>query len=120
RLNLSTNNPYANKTKPELYPWYLDYYTYRNDQYNAKKTTGDNRSQAYGSSIPALSSNEQEGLMTSDDFNAQTSMNFSSMIEQLISIEYAIDLPYSIKSDNEMNMVLISSKSLSTEYLYYA
>jgi uncharacterized protein (TIGR02231 family) len=28
KLNISTNNPYQNKTKPTLHPWYLDYYTY--------------------------------------------------------------------------------------------
>ena len=29
RLNISTNNPYLNKTKPELNPWYVDYYNYQ-------------------------------------------------------------------------------------------
>ena len=120
RLNLSTNNPYANKTKPELYPWYLDYYTYRNDAYYdqgyTKKTSDLN---GFGSSMPSLSQNEKV-MLDSESYNAQTSMNFSSMVEQLLSIEYAIDLPYSIKSDNEMNMVLINTKSLNTEYVYYA
>jgi len=118
RLNLSTNNPYANKTKPELYPWYLDYYDYRTTQYDqGKKTTNDMN--GYGTSMPTLAGNAGPG-MEAEEYNAQTSSNFSTMIEQLLSVEYAIDLPYNIKSDNQMNMVLINTKSLSTDYLYYA
>jgi len=29
KLSISTNNPYANKTKPELNPWYIDYQEFR-------------------------------------------------------------------------------------------
>ena len=29
RLNISTNNPYQNKTKPELHPWYIDFNRYK-------------------------------------------------------------------------------------------
>jgi uncharacterized protein (TIGR02231 family) len=31
KLSISTNNPYANKTKPELSPWYIDYQEFRNN-----------------------------------------------------------------------------------------
>jgi len=119
RLNLSTNNPYANKTKPELYPWYLDYYDYRTTNYS-DDSKRSNDMNGYGTSMPSLSAPINTGVMGEDDYNAQTSSNFSTMIEQLLSIEYAIDLPYSIKSDNQMNMVLINTKSLNTDYMYYA
>lgn len=119
KLNLSTNNPYANKTKPELSPWYLDYYTYRNTNYNQSKSTSNNA--GFGNNAPTLSSkDEAESSMAYDDYDAITSVNYTTMIEQLISVEYAIDLPYTIKSDNQRNMVLINSKSLNTEYMYYA
>ena len=42
------------------------------------------------------------------------------VIEQLISVEYQIDLKYDIKSDNQRNMVLIDTKNLQTEYTHYA
>ena len=29
-LSISTNNPYQNKTKPELHPWYVDFYNRNN------------------------------------------------------------------------------------------
>lgn len=120
RLNLSTNNPYANKTKPELYPWYLDYYDYRTNNYgdDAKRSNDMN---GYGTAMPSLAQESNVGgAMDAEVYNAQTSSNFSTMIEQLLSIEYAIDLPYNIKSDNQMNMVLINTKSLNTDYMYYA
>jgi uncharacterized protein (TIGR02231 family) len=123
RLNLSTNNPYANKTKPELYPWYLDYYDYRTNYYNdgSYKTTTVMDGNGFGTAMPSLAGGGTEGeSLNEDSYNAQTSQNFSTMIEQLLSIEYSIDLPYNIKSDNQMNMVLINSKTLNTEYLYYA
>jgi uncharacterized protein (TIGR02231 family) len=121
RLNLSTNNPYANKTKPELTPWYLDYYTYRNDQYYNDQSRSTNSGSGFGNNAPQLSSKSESNVsMDSEVYNAQTSVNYTTMIEQLISVEYAIDLPYTIKSDNQMNMVLINTKSLNTDYMYYA
>lgn len=119
RLSLSTNNPYANKTKPELYPWYLDYNTYRSNEYQNKKDNTNTYS-GVGSNAPTIAYQEDAENLSLDDYNAKTSVNYTTMIEQLISVEYAIDLPYTIKSDNEKNMVLINSKSLATDYLYYA
>lgn len=119
RLSLSTNNPYENKTKPTLNPWYLDYYTYRNDQYNGYNTGGG----AVRSNAPSMEkkmAESEEMEMALDDYDAKTSANFTTMIQQLLSVEYDIDLPYTIKSDNEKNMVLVSTKSLDTEYMYYA
>ncbi|MCB9224189.1 MAG: DUF4139 domain-containing protein [Crocinitomicaceae bacterium] len=118
RLNLSTNNPYENKTKPTLNPWYLDYYNYRNDQYNGY-SSGSGNAPSAPSMEKKMQANEEMELAY-DDYDAKTSQNFTTMLQQLLSVEYEIDLPYSIKSDNEKNMVLVSTKSLNTEYVYYA
>lgn len=120
RLNLSTNNPYANKTKPTLNPWYLDYYTYRNDQYNNYQS-GQSVNTATGAPTMEKKMKETADMELSlDDFDAQTAQNYTSMVAQLLSVEYQIDLPYTIKSDNEKNMVLVDMKTLNTEYMYYA
>lgn len=116
KLHLSTNNPYANKTKPTLTPWYLDYYTYRNDGYSQ-----NNKKEMNGvGSVPTLAYSAKDSEMSEDDYNAQTTKNFTTIIEQLISVEYAIDLPYDIQSDGQMNMVLVNQETLNTEFLYYA
>jgi uncharacterized protein (TIGR02231 family) len=116
RLSLSTNNPYANKTKPELTPWYLNYSTYYQKErtstieYKKMKPT-----RAY-SNAPTQEMAMDEAEVTKE---VLTSEDFTQIIKQLISVEYAIDLPYSIKSNNEKYMVLVNSKTLDTKYRYY-
>lgn len=120
KLSLSTNNPYANKTKPTLYPWYLDYYTYRNNYYNNSQGAKNAPTTASSPDLKKAEKDRKEMELAEDDFDALTAQNFTKMVEQLISVEYEIDLPYNIKSDNEKNMVLVNTKTLKTEYMYYA
>jgi len=122
RLSLSTNNPYANKTKPELQPWYVYYSNnYQNRKFKEKSisySANKNKSLA-----PQTIQNESlyyEVTEDSKDISATSSTAFTKMIEQLISVEYAIDLPYTIESTNEKYMVLVNSKTLKTNYKYYA
>jgi len=49
----------------------------------------------------------------------QTSAQFVQTIRQLTSAEFKIDLPYSIKSNNEQHMVLIKVVDLDANYKYY-
>ncbi|MFT5821350.1 MAG: hypothetical protein ACI8ZM_002602 [Crocinitomix sp.] len=118
RLNLSTNNPYANKTKPTLNPWFLDYYTATYEGFNkgAKKSTRATEATNPGS----LYNGRDEYADEEKDMDmALTADQFVTTVEQLISVEYAIDLPYTVKSDNQKNMVLVKTSSLNTDYLYY-
>jgi uncharacterized protein (TIGR02231 family) len=41
-------------------------------------------------------------------------------VHQLIAAEFKIDLPYSIKSNNEKNLVLIKNSDLNTTFKYYS
>jgi uncharacterized protein (TIGR02231 family) len=116
RLTISTNNPYQNKTKPTLHPWYIDYYTrpvYKSDGY---------------SNVPApAAAYEKKSRMDTDSeskeeevsYNAQTAAAFSTMVDNVISAEFHIDLPYTILSNNEQHMVLISNKDLTASFKYY-
>jgi len=110
RLTLSTNNPYQNKTKPELHPWYIDYYTmyYNDGRLNATS--------AYGNA-PVM---EKETSKKLEDMDfAQTSMDFTTMIDRVIAAEYKIDLPYTIDSDNEQHLVLVKNMDVNANYRYY-
>jgi uncharacterized protein (TIGR02231 family) len=120
KLNISTNNPYQNKTKPTLHPWYIDYYAYRNDK---------KKEDFYGNAPASLNevTINQKGYAymnsTSSDLetvNAQTTAQFVETIRQLSSVEFKIDLPYSIKSNNEQHMVLIKQLDMDANYKYYA
>jgi uncharacterized protein (TIGR02231 family) len=118
RLSLSTNNPYANKTKPELTPWYLNYSTYfKKERTSTLEYNKMKRTNAYSNApTQEMTMDENEVDKTQD---VLTSEDFTQVIKQLISVEYAIDLPYSIKSNNEKYMVLVNSKTLDTKYRYY-
>jgi len=116
KLNVSTNNPYQNKTKPTLHPWYVDYYTYRNDSYKKQNLNA----------APTMAREElsQKGYsysnsVTTEDIEAQTAAEFVQVVRQLTSAEFRIDLPYSIKSNNEQHMVLIKTVDLDANYKYY-
>ncbi len=117
RLNISTNNPYANKTKPELQPWYIDYTAYRveatrkrNLDYNQPASV---QTEAFNMGY-TFSSNAFE------DKVALTANQFTTVVQQLIAAEFKIDLPYTIKSNNEQHMVLIKQTDLDTKFKYYS
>ena len=123
-LSLSTNNPYANKTKPELYPWYLNYATnYYNTRNDAPSKSGNLSYTKKSRALKPQAVTESYEVASEDnekDIAAMTASEFTQVIEQLISIEYAIDLPYTIESTNEKYMVLVDSKTLETKYKYYS
>ncbi len=122
KLSISTNNPYANKTKPELSPWYIDYQEFRK-QLNEKAKL---RSDANLDDMPAVNSTAMNmGFMYSTSgatFEpvAQGAEAFTTIVQQLISAEVKIDLKYSIASDNQVRMVLVKQSELNTSFRYYA
>lgn len=118
RLNISTNNPYHNKTKPTLHPWYIDFYAYRNTGINRmeEKSQLQKKAEAYGyvteTSAPAANQMEEVDARSADEF--------VQVVDHMISAEFRIDLPYSIKSNNEKHIVLVKNVDLEAEYKYYA
>lgn len=122
RLSLSTNNPYANKTKPELRPWYVYYANANSRNLKKQKTISYNANKRKDIAPVQLTTESYETTNDMEEVmeeQAVTSVNYTKMIEQLISVEYAIDLPYTIESNNERYMVLVDSKTLKTNYKYY-
>jgi uncharacterized protein (TIGR02231 family) len=123
KLSISTNNPYANKTKPELSPWYIDYQEFRKQLQEKSKL----RSDAYGDDVPASvnTSAMNMGFMYSTNGAAFEpaalgAEAFTTIVQQLISAEFKIDLNYSIASDNQVRMVLVKQSELNTSFRYYA
>jgi len=119
KLNISTNNPYANKTKPELNPWYIDYYEYRKRQELEEISIRGARA------IPQAAFNQGYFLDDTKNKNLEDKAalgadQFTTVVHQLIAAEFKIDLPYSIKSNNEKNLVLIKNSDLNTTFKYYS
>jgi len=121
KLSISTNNPYANKTKPELNPWYIDYQVYRKELEEKAKM----RSDAYNNAPSVNSQMMNMGFAytqrsSMNDEIAQTPEAFTTVVQQLIAAEFKIDLNYSIASDNQVRMVLVKQSELNTSFRYYA
>ncbi len=114
RLTVSTNNPYQNKTRPVLHPWYIDYYV--------AAIYYDQPNYAYSNApAPQVLSSEAKSnadAMGDMEIDAQTASDFTTMIDRVLSAEFKIDLPYSIKSDGEEHMVLVKNIDLSANYKY--
>lgn len=112
RLTISTNNPYQNKTKPTLHPWYIDYY---------RAAPRANSINANGYMAPATLNDVQVSSKkyAEKEESAETSAQFTQVINHMISAEFRIDLPYTIASNNEKHMVLISNTDLAANYKYY-
>lgn len=115
KLNISTNNPTANKTKPELNPWYIDYNMYR--QVSDKKSKMQYLEQP--NAIPQAAFNAGFSLNSDMEKDAMTADQFTTVVHHLISAEFKIDLPYTIKSNNEQHIVLIKQTELDTKFRYY-
>ena len=122
KISISTNNPKANKTKPELNPWYIDYTSYRAEQKDRKRNL-DYLTQP--SAVPNAVFNSgfsfsQTLNNSNEDIQGLTSDQFTTVVHQLIAAEFKIDLPYTIKSNNDQHMVLIKQAELATSFKYFA
>lgn len=115
KLNISTNNPFVNKTKPTLNPWYVDYQAYRYKALNEVEVRAARQ-------IPQGAYNQ--GFVLKDKMEdlppAMDADQFTTVVHQLIAAEFKIDLPYSIRSNNEKVMVLIKKQDLNTTFKYFA
>lgn len=118
-LTISTNNPYQNKTKPELHPWYVDFYTYSN-QAPSPGQSQDKYKSAVKKQAESLGYDQAAGAaMDMEEVQAEYAYNFTQVIDNVISAEFRIDLPYTIKSNNEQHVVLISNTDLTADFKYY-
>lgn len=115
RLNISTNNPYMNKTKPELNPWYVDYYHYQTYYGNQPVAPGRIETKRQMGGVYK----DAESTMDSKEVTAEFANKFVQVVEHMISAEFRIDLPYSIKSNNQAHMVLVKNVDLDANYKYY-
>lgn len=118
RLTVSTNNPYQNKTRPILHPWYVDYYVASNYLYNGNANYGYSNAPVPAMVDREAATKQMEDLQLGAEGDAQGAFDFTTMIDRVLSAEFKIDLPYSIKSDGEEHMVLVKNIDLNANYKY--
>lgn len=119
-LTLSSSNPYLQQTKPILNTWYISYYDpnyyygrsqgYYDDYYKKGEAEKDRAESSGG--VPAMQSK-----INSEAGPAMTAEQFTEKIQNMVSAEFEIKLPYTIKSNNEPHMVSITKESLKADYI---
>lgn len=119
RITVSTNDPYQNKTKPTLSPWYLDYAVY-----------GYGRNRSAGSPVPIMANeslSKKAEIADDKDYDGEVEEmvvsagadEYTTVLDRIISAEFKIDLPYTIKSNGESHIVLINNQDLNAKFSYY-
>ena len=119
RLNISTNNPYQNKTKPTLHPWYVDYNIYKLKSQKNKEVRNSYGEKRKAEKLNYNAPATESMVMNDAEEDAIYSNEFVEVVDNMISAEFRIDLPYSIKSNNQKHMVLIKNVNLEANYKYY-
>ncbi len=113
RLRLSTANPSLGGLKPELYPWYLNFYQeiVYHDKY--KKAAGAvHRSQAPEAAKMEMA--DEEVAMAP----AETVADYVRTIETTLNTEFDIALPYTVLSGNKPTLVDVKVHEVKADYLY--
>lgn len=111
-LILSTANPNQSGLKPELYPWYLDFYNpiaYK--QYNNKALGRGMRSEA-------TSEDMAFEMEIAEAAPAQSMAELVSRVQTSLNTEFKIALPYTVASSSKPTLVDIQSNEVKAEYSY--
>lgn len=111
-LVLSTANPNQSGLKPELYPWYLDFYNpvaYK--QYNKKTMGRSMRSEAQTEDMAF----EME---IADAAPAQSMAEMVSTVQTSLNTEFQIALPYTVASSSKSTLVDIQNHEMKAAYSY--
>ncbi|MCB0487220.1 MAG: DUF4139 domain-containing protein [Cyclobacteriaceae bacterium] len=115
KLKLSTANPNQGGLKPELFPWFLDFYNPVAYEY---------RKRSLGKAMPAASE-LNEIVVTADDLERERkSMGFSATtiettsIQTSLNTEFEIPLPYTVESSSKPTLVDIKNHEVKATYNY--
>lgn len=106
-ITLSTNRP-ENQTKPELYPWYIDFIREQQKLYKS-------RSMKMETVETAAAPMAEEMLADA----GETALFFEAN-ESLLSIEYKPNLKIKVPADGKKHFVELQKFEMKAEYSYYA
>lgn len=115
KLKLSTSNPNRSNYKPELPPWYINYYVARPQA--AYSLAARERSMA---NTDAANEELQKAKKDMDELTpAQSAANYSQLVETMTNVEFDIKLTYNIPSDGINHIVSVKSGELPASYCHY-
>jgi len=107
KLKLSTSNPTQRTDKPVVSPYVLRFVGNmpRGDYYQSNVRT-------------PRAKLESAGVMAESD--AGTAASATLVTESQLNINFEIDIPYNIPSDNKKHTVNVKNEELDADYYYYA
>lgn len=103
KLSLSTSNPRMNQTKPELYPHFLNVYVPQPIMQRNLKMSAAAPMMADAAEGEAMSLNE-----------------VITVSESTLSVNFDVDIPYSIPSTGNPELVDVQTFNLPAEYNFFA
>jgi len=115
QLTFSNGNPNQSGTAPRLRTWYLDFQR----DFAASKS----RMAAPASSEEVFAFEENVagfGMDEEEDFLEEAEVVTTTTIESSTAVQFAVDIPYSVKSNGERFTVDLSQHSIEAFYEYYA
>ena len=108
KLTLSTGNPALGNTRPQLNPCYITLVNYiREESLNYKSVETPVTT---GNTISLFDKNEDD---------AKFSYDYASVQQNMVQVEYTIDLAYNIPSDNKPHNIAIQKKDIDAQFQYY-
>lgn len=110
KLTLSTGNPSLGNTRPQLNPCYVSLINYMQNEVTA--TTKDQEATVTGQNTIALFN-----WKATDD--AKYGYDYATVQSNRVQVEYAIDLAYTIPSDNKPHSISIQKKVIDAQFQYY-
>lgn len=111
KLKLSTANPNLGGLKPELSPWYLEFYQPVAYSYKDKKMAM--MRSAGAASVDKLADEELKA-----EAPVETVADFVQTIQTTLNTEFDISLPYSVTSSPKPTLVDIQNYEMKADYSY--
>lgn len=111
KIILSSRNPQVSQTKPELYPWYLDFLKLKKELRSAGGVR-EMKVQAAEAAPQAVNDRAAE--------EAETMANYTVLNENLLTVEFETSIPYSVPSDGKPYSVNLKEYELPGIFEYYA
>ncbi|MCU0355980.1 MAG: DUF4139 domain-containing protein [Cyclobacteriaceae bacterium] len=112
KLKLSTANPAQGGVKPEMHPWYIDFY-----QPVARAMQGRAAGVAVSKAQPEAAAVEFD---VAEELPAQRIADYVQTVQTSLNTEFEIGLPYTVVSGTRPTLVDIQSHQLNAVYTYGA
>lgn len=113
RLKLSTANPNLSGQKPELYNWYLDFYSSI-----SRALQGRVAGVQIKSAAPMVKKMEGFVEVADEEEIAESISSYTSTIQTSLNTEFDIALPYTVTSSAKPVVVDIRNYDMKADYIY--